>query len=156
MIVSIYLSPASGEALHAASSALVTKGAGIVGDRNFRKNEYPGQNVTFIATEAVTRYNQDHGQSIGPQATRRNIITAGVDLNSLVGKDFSIGSATFRGVELCTPCDSLGKLLENEHISSPDVVKAFLSSSGLRADVLASGEISIGMSFSVSEHVPSE
>ena len=151
MIVSIYLSTASGEAPHAPSRALVTEGAGIVGDRNFGKTQYPGQNVTFIAAEAVAKYNQDHGQSIEPQATRRNIITAGIELNSLVGKDFSIGSAKFRGVELCTPCASLGELLKNEDISSPEVVKAFLSSGGLRADVVASGEISVGMSFSVAE-----
>jgi len=118
---------------------------GITGDRHFKKLKYPGQNITFIEIESIEKYNSKFSQNIEIGATRRNIITKGVDLNALVGKEFSIGEARFRGVELCEPCSVLGKLLENKNISSAKVVKAFVGSGGLRADVIGSGIIAIGM-----------
>jgi MOSC domain-containing protein YiiM len=147
MIVSIYLAETPGDAMRRVPEAQLAAGAGIIGDRNYGKSKYPGQNVTFIESEAVARYNADYGQSIRPESTRRNVVTTGVDLNALVGVEFCIGTARFRGVELCTPCSTLGKLLENEQVSRAEVVKAFLTSGGLRTEVLCSGTIAAGMTF---------
>lgn len=145
MIVSIFLAAEPEQALRSEPEVEVGASAGIVGDRNFGKCDYPGQNVTFIECESIARYNADYGQCIEPIATRRNILTRGVDLNSLVGREFAIGSAVFKGIELCTPCGSLGASLENKAISNAEVVKAFLTSGGLRADVVTGGRISTGM-----------
>jgi MOSC domain-containing protein YiiM len=69
-----------------------------------------------------------------------------VRLNDLVGKTFQIGTVKLKGVELCEPCATLGSALENESIKNADVVKAFVHKGGLRADVLTSGSIKVGMS----------
>lgn len=124
-------------------------GLGIVGDRNFGKSKYPGQNVTFIEKEEIDYFNANYNQSIGLHSARRNIITNGIRLNELVGKTFVIGDVTFLGVELCEPCKLLGDDIANESLSSASVVKAFVARGGLRADVLNDGVISVGMGLKV-------
>lgn len=104
----------------------VVAGRGIVGDRSFDKSKWPGQTVA------------EH-------ATRRNVVTEGVRLNDLVGREFSVGGVRFRGVEPCEPCAFLGELLANESIAGKDVVKAWIGRGGLRADALSDGTLKIGM-----------
>ena len=38
---------------------------------------------------------------------RRNILTEGLRLNELVGKTFTIGAITVKGIRLCEPCSHL-------------------------------------------------
>ncbi|BDZ73952.1 hypothetical protein GCM10025856_16710 [Methylophaga marina] len=128
-------------------------GKGIVGDRNFDRAQWPGQNITFIEMEEIEAFNNNYQQRIQLADTRRNVITQGIRLNDLVGKEFLIGGVRFKGIELCEPCATLGKLLSNDTIAKKDVVKAFVHKSGLRADVLSDGEIHAGMTFEVIETV---
>ena len=118
---------------------------GIVGDRNFGKDKWPGQNVTFIAIEEIERFNAAHSLGFSADAFRRNIVTQGVQLNELVGKTFTIGGVAFYGVELCEPCADLGDYLASEALSAAAVVKALTHRAGLRADVLSNGRVSVGM-----------
>ncbi|MBL1458330.1 MAG: MOSC domain-containing protein [Methylophaga sp.] len=120
-------------------------GKGIKGDRNFDRSQWPGQNITFIELEEINAFNQRFSQQISLSDTRRNVITEGVRLNDLVGQIFRIGDVSFKGVELCEPCSTLGALLENDSVSKKAVVKAFTHKAGLRADVLSDGQISVGM-----------
>lgn len=122
-------------------------GRGIIGDRNFDKSRWPGQNITFVETEEIARYNTAYRQVIAGHATRRNVITEGVRLNELVGREFRIGGVRFRGVELCEPCAFLGELLANEGTTQKDVIKAWIGHGGLRADVLSDGTMKVGMHF---------
>ncbi|SHI15245.1 MOSC domain-containing protein [Ferrimonas marina] len=119
---------------------------GIVGDRNYDRQQYPGQNITFVESEEIAAFNQRFGQSIPWHATRRNVITQGVRLNALEGQRFAIGDVLFEGVELCEPCKLLGDDLAGDGLSSAEVVKAFVSRGGLRARILNDGEIREGMS----------
>jgi len=120
-------------------------GKGIKGDRNFDRSQWPGQNITFIEQEEISAFNQRFSQQISLSDTRRNVITEGVRLNDLVGQVFWIGDVSFKGVELCEPCSTLGALLENDSISKKAIVKAFTHKAGLRADVLSDGQIRVGM-----------
>lgn len=147
MIKAIYLTPKRRSAQIQKNEVMLQSGRGIVGDRNFGKDDYPGQNITFIEQEMIDAYNLEHKQSIELSATRRNIITKGVRLNALVGKTFYVGAVMFVGVELCEPCKLLGCDLSNESITSADVVKAFVGKGGLRADVISDGIIAVGMLF---------
>lgn len=149
MIHQIFIAPDFRSAQKTVSQVQLKAGLGIVGDRNFGKSQHPGQNITFIEKEAIDAYNADHDQSIGPDATRRNIITKDVHLNELVGKTFKIGDVEFFGVELCQPCSKLGSDLTNATMSDKDVIKAFLDKGGLRANVLTDGHISVGMNLSL-------
>ena len=76
--------------------------------------------------------------SVEPAATRRNVLTRGIDVNALVGKRFRIGAVECEGVELCEPCETL------EGMTQPGVIKAFVHRAGLNADILTDGEISVG------------
>lgn len=141
---------ADGEQQQCESLTLV-EGQGIIGDRNFGLCKWPGQNITFIEIEEIDAYNQNFNQSLNASDCRRNVITRDIRLNDLVGKHFTIGDATFYGVELCEPCADLGKRLYNQNISSANVVKAFTHRGGLRADITASGTIACGMSITLVE-----
>lgn len=120
-------------------------GKGIKGDRNFDRSQWPGQNITFIELEEINAFNQRFSQQISLSDTRRNVITEGVRLNDLVGQIFRIGDVSFKGVELCEPCSTLGALLQNDSLSKKAVVKAFTHKAGLRVDILSDGQISVGM-----------
>ncbi len=135
----------AGGKLEQAQAARVVARAGIEGDRYFGVVEkYPGQDITFIEAEEIERFNLDNNSSIGLLSTRRNVVTRGVRLSRLVGKEFTVGTVRFRGVQLCEPCATLGANLESTGLSTASVVAKFLHRAGLRADALSSGTIFVG------------
>jgi MOSC domain-containing protein YiiM len=115
-------------------------GRGLEGNRYYwAEGGAPrGCAVTLIAAEAMDAVAQDGDVAIEPAATRRNVLTRGIDVNELVGKRFRIGDVECEGVELCEPCAHL------ESMTQPGVIKAFAHRGGLNADILTDGEISVG------------
>jgi MOSC domain-containing protein YiiM len=65
-------------------------------------------------------------------------VTAGVDLNALVGRDFRVGEVLIRGIRLCEPCGYLARQ------TSPEVLRGLLHRGGLRAQILSEGDIRVG------------
>lgn len=127
------------------AEAKIVAGAGIAGDRYFgTRQRYPGQNITLVEREEIERFNQENGARVGIDGTRRNIVTRGVRLASLVGKEFMIGTVRLRGVELCEPCSTLGKNIASESMSAAEIVRKFVHRAGLRADALSDGTIRVG------------
>ena len=123
----------------------VIAGAGIQGDHFFSAEQrYPGQNLTLIEAEEVEAFNARTGKQLAPTDPRRNIVTRGVRLNELVGKTFTIGTATLRGVELCEPCQTLAGYLSGPELTKTDFISQFVHRCGLRADVVESGKIQLG------------
>jgi len=116
-------------------------GQGIIGDRNYGLSKWPGQNLTLIEAEVIEAFIQEQNLKYDLSITRRNIITRGVRLNDLVGKEFMVGEVRLRGVELCEPCSSLGNALSSSSLPPKNVVERFHRRGGLRADVLTSGAI---------------
>ena len=76
--------------------------------------------MTLIAAEAMDAVALEGNISIEPAATRRNVLTRGIDVNELVGKRFRIGDVECEGVELCEPCAHL------ESMTQPGVIKALV------------------------------
>lgn len=80
-------------------------GRWIEGDRFFDfKDNYKGQ-ITFFSSEVWDELSislRVRGNS--PGAARRNVVTAGVDLNSLIGQGFEVQGVQFAGVAECSPC----------------------------------------------------
>jgi MOSC domain-containing protein YiiM len=113
-------------------------GRGVRGDRfyDFKEN-YKGQ-ITFFASEVFTEICQQLGVTVkSPGVTRRNVITAGVDLNSLVGRKFSIQGVEFEGVAECSPCHWMNEVI------APGAEAALLGRGGLRARILTSGTLRV-------------
>ena len=143
-IEAIYVAARPREEQQSLERVELVAGAGIVGDRNYGEPPQPGTNLTLVEAEEIERFNASHGASAPLYATRRNIVTRGVRLNDLVGKDFMIGGVRAHGVELCEPCRILGRNLSTPSVDIASVVRAFVHRAGLRADVLSSGEVRVG------------
>lgn len=143
-IQAIYISPGEGEAMQSLLEARAVPGKGLEGDRYFNKSgkysDQPGtgRELTLIESEALEFLAQQSGIRLSPDQTRRNLLTRGVQLNSLVGKVFQIGEITVRGVRLCDPCSYL------EGMTQPGVLQGLVDRGGLRVDILTEGTIRVG------------
>ena len=140
----IFICPEAGAPQLSCQKINLVAGNGIVGDRNYGLSKWPGQNLTLIELEEIEAFVGEKNRERDLSITRRNILTRGVRLNELVGKEFKIGDITLRGIELCEPCRSLGAALSSSTLSSKQVVERFLHRGGLRVDVLTSGVIEVG------------
>ncbi len=82
-------------------------GRGIRGDRFFDfKPDYKGQ-ITFYDWQNLISMWEELGVSRDLRdisATRRNVISEGLDLGALIGKEFEIQGVRFLGTEECRPC----------------------------------------------------
>jgi MOSC domain-containing protein YiiM len=109
-------------------------GRGLRGDGFFDfKEDYKGQ-VTFFAWEtyeAICRHLAVTHRS--PSAFRRNVLTMGIDLNDLVGREFEMQGVVFRGLEECRPCAWM------EQAFAPGAHQFLRGRGGLRAAILTSG-----------------
>ncbi len=136
---SIYVASHRGDAQHEVPDARLTIAVGLEGDRHANSGV-----VTLIELEKILDFNERTGIEITAGEPRRNIVTQGIELNDLVGKQFWVGDVLLEAFELCEPCASLGKRLATDSVSGAEVVKAFAHSAGIRAFVRGTGEISPG------------
>jgi MOSC domain-containing protein YiiM len=134
----IYVTPEHGELPQPVESVRALAGRGLEGNRYFFDKAPAGRALTLIAAEAVEAMEREHGISLEPGESRRNVVTRGIDVNELVGKRFRVGSVACEGVELCEPCADL------QAMTKPGVIKGLAHRGGLNADILSDGEISVG------------
>ncbi|HUJ92605.1 MAG TPA: MOSC domain-containing protein [Gaiellaceae bacterium] len=113
-------------------------GRGLEGNRYLFDRAEPGKALTLIAAEALERLEAEHGIALSAAASRRNVLTRGIDVNALVGRRFRIGGVECVGVELCEPCSHL------ESLTIPGVLRGLVHRAGLNADILDDGEIAVG------------
>ena len=120
-------------------------GKGLEGDRYFSgtgtfspKSRNPDYEITFIEQEKIEAFARESNLPFTSMHTRRNIVTEGVSLNNLVGREFYVGEVRIRGIRLCEPCNYLAK------ISFPETLKGLVHKGGLRAQVLSEGLIRVG------------
>lgn len=110
-------------------------GRGLVGDRffDFKKN-YKGQ-ITFFAREILEQMRAALGLSeVEAAGARRNVITEGVNLNTLIGQEFELQGLQFAGTEECRPCYWMNSAFRNEE------AEVWLrGNGGLRARILTDG-----------------
>jgi len=127
-------------------TARAVPGRGLEGDRYFvgagtftpRKRPGTGYDLTLVEAEVLDELASANGTRLEYADARRNIVTRGVDLNSLVGQRFKIGEVECIGRRLCEPCVHL------ERLTSPGVLRGLIHKGGLRADILTEGEITLG------------
>ena len=113
-------------------------GKGLVNDRHFKEDNEKRCQITLIEIENINYYNQASGTLIEPIDFRRNIITEGVRLNELVGKEFLIGEVKLKAHDLCRPCKPL-----QESLKQTKLIKELLRKGGLRCEILTNGKISV-------------
>jgi MOSC domain-containing protein YiiM len=113
-------------------------GRGLEGEYHYSAAAETGAALTLIAREALDGLREDTGIELSHEASRRNVLTTGIDLNALVGVRFTVGEVVCEGVELCEPCLGLAKLTEL------GVLRGLVHRGGLRADIISGGEIAAG------------
>jgi MOSC domain-containing protein YiiM len=108
-------------------------GHGVRGDRFFDyKPDYKGQ-ITFFSSEVFAEVCRLLGTDKTPGAARRNVVTSGIDLNSLIGQRFALQGVEFEGVCECKPCYWMDSAI------GPGAETALRGRGGLRAKILNDG-----------------
>ena len=128
----------SAEEMQEVNTVEVIASKGIVNDRYFNENNDQALQITLIESENIDYYNQISETNIPYISFRRNIITKGIQLNDLVGKEILIGNVKIKGHRLCAPCRYLQEMLKQKNL-----VKKLLNRGGLRCEILTDGIISV-------------
>lgn len=143
-VCSLHITGAASEPMLTVPEVRAVPGNGLEGDRYFlgtgiySNKPGPDREVTLIEMEVLWALDRDHGIRLTPHESRRNIVTAGVALRRLVGREFAVGGVRLRGIRLCEPCAHL------ERLTVPGVLAALVHRGGLRAQILTEGMIRVG------------
>jgi len=143
-LLEIWLTGAAAEPMRRVPVVEAVAGRGLAGDRYALGGgtwaRYPDleKQVTLIDAGAVAAVARETGSDLGPGDTRRNLVTAGIDLPALVGQWFTVGGVLLFGMKRCPPCTHL------ERLTGVRLVKAMVQRGGINAAVFAGGPIAEG------------
>ena len=121
------------------NQAILEKGKGIVNDRYYGNFKEKKEQVTLINLEEINKFNNQIKENIDAKNFRRNIIVSGINLNNFINEKIKINEVTLKIREICQPC----KFLQDK-LKIPGLVKMLVNKSGVRAEILTSGSISVG------------
>jgi MOSC domain-containing protein YiiM len=152
-VVAIHIAPKAEELPHAVERVRALPGRGLDGDRYATgigtfSNHKGQRDVSLIESEAIEAFERESGTSLSAAESRRNVVTRGVRLNDLVGKEFQVGKVRMRGLRLCEPCTHLVRL------THPATLRGLVHRGGLYAAILNEGEVAVGDSIDGFGHSP--
>lgn len=139
-VTALFICPVAGEPMQRVNEVEAIAGAGLKGDRyaiaqgSYSKGEKGRRQVTLINGIFFPGSGFDYIDS------RRNIVTEGVELMWLIGKEFQIGTARMRGVKYCDPCARPSKLAGRQRSFKTE----FFDRGGLIAEIIEDGVIKEG------------
>ena len=140
----IWLTGEAAAPMRRVPSARLVAGRGLEGDRYALGGgtwaQYPDleKQLTLIDAADVAAVAAEVGVPLTPGDTRRNLVTAGIDLPALVGRWFTVGDALLFGVKRCPPCTHL------ERLTGARLIKAMVHRGGINAAVFAGAQIAEG------------
>jgi MOSC domain-containing protein YiiM len=141
VLTEIWLTGAAAAPMRRVRAGRLIAGAGLDGDRYALGGgtwaQYPDleKQLTLIDRDDVAAVAAEVGADLAPGDTRRNLVTAGIDLPSLVGGWFTVGDALLFGMKRCPPCTHL------ERLTGTRLVKAMVHRGGINAAVFTGAEI---------------
>lgn len=140
-VIAICIGPVAQKPMREVEGVLAIEGAGLEGDR-YCGGEGSYNRKKGAGYRQVTLMNARFFQGSGFEFrdARRNIFTDGVELMDLIGREFDIGEARFRGQRYCDPCLVPTSLSGSEL----DFREAFHDRGGLIAEVIRGGMIRRG------------
>lgn len=144
-LVSIHISPAAGAPMSSVEAILAHPGRGLAGDRyllgtgSYSEQPGTGRECTLIELEALEALARELDLHVEPGLARRNLVTEGIALNHLVGREFTVGSVRLRGMRLCEPCKGLAAAT-----GLPALLPGLIHRGGLRCEILSDGEMRVG------------
>jgi hypothetical protein len=137
VVAALLVAPDAEAPLTRVEAAVALAGHGLEGDRyargagTFSGSAGTGYELTLVAAETLDGV-------LSWEEARRNVVTQGIDLNALIGRDFTIGPVVCRGQRLAEPCAHLERLTE------PAILRPLVHRAGIRADILVGGPIAAG------------
>ena len=145
VVASIFIAAEPEAPMRPVDEVEAVEGVGLQGDRySVREGRYrkhvgdASRDVTLFEQEAVEAVQRDYSIDLEPHDMRRNVMTTGVALNHLVGREFTVGDVRLRGVKLCEPCAHL------EQLAGKPVRTPLKHRGGLRAQIVEGGTIRVG------------
>jgi MOSC domain-containing protein YiiM len=144
-VESIHIATTAEATMRGVSQITAIAGVGLEGDRyatrtgSFSAKPKPGRQITLVEAEAIEALERELGLQLASGETRRNLVTRGVALNHLVGREFRVGEVRLRGHELCEPCGDLARMT-----GKPQILPGLVHRGGLRAEILEGGVIGVG------------
>ncbi len=134
-VVSLLVRPGRTAPVEVRTTVQAVANQGLMGDRSRGGN----RQVTLIQQEHLAAAAACLGQSmIDVALTRRNILTAGINLIALKGKQFWVGQALFEYTGECHPCSRM------EEAFGPGGYNAMRGHGGITARILVSGSVNEG------------
>jgi MOSC domain-containing protein YiiM len=142
-VAEIYVAPNSAGEMVSIPEVRAFADRGLEGDRFFRDSwnavSRSDKAVSLIEDEVLQLAAKELGMESIANLTRRNIVTRGVPLIELLGREFTLGGVRMRGIRLFEPCGHLVKVTK-----LPGIFKVLEHRSGLKAAILSDGVIRIG------------
>ncbi len=138
-VESIYVAPQGGVEMQKVSQVEALAGCGLEGDRYCTRTGYWTDvdecQVTLIAAEDLEDIQRITGVRVDNGEHRRNLITRGIELESLSGKRFQVGQAILEFDRPRPPCSYI------QSITQPGMTRALAGHSGICARLIQSGLI---------------
>jgi MOSC domain-containing protein YiiM len=152
LVAQIFVGPEAGAAMKPVEEVAAVTGKGLEGDRYFEAEDEghdPSLEVTLFSAEGLEAGRESSGLDISPEDMRRNLMTEGVSLSSLIGRRFAVGEVQLEGLEENPPCSHL------QQLAGKPLLKPMIDNGGIRARILVSGTIRVGDEIWSSEPPPS-
>ena len=145
-VENIFITKTRREQPHEIEAAKLEAGKGIVGDRYHERaleflavgDQVPSNHISVISKEELAGFLERNNAEIDYADFRRNVLTSGIDLRELIGRQFKLGSALCQGIEDCDPCAFLAATVHHS------VLPEMKEKAGLRAIILEDGDLKIG------------
>ncbi len=141
-VAGLYITPKFGQPMLSVSEVHAFADCGLEGDRFFKESwsaaKRPDKAVSLVEEETLQAAAAELGVDRFPEKTRRNIVTRGVPLKELLGREFTAGGVLMRGLRLFEPCGHMEKLS-----NIPGIFGALEHRSGLKAAILSNGVIRV-------------
>ncbi|MEX1018226.1 MAG: MOSC domain-containing protein [Litorilinea sp.] len=125
------------------AEVMACAGLGLLGDRYYGVAAHFNAQVSFIAAEVLDALADALNlETVAPRLPRRNIVTRGINLNQLIGREFALVAngdvVHLEGAKACSPCAWMDAAIgAGAH--------AFLRGrGGLRARILTDGTLHRG------------
>ena len=160
VVAAIYIAEQSGQPMGAVNEVVGAAGRGLLGDRHCRPDpdahrdpscgpeappHHEVQDLSLVEAEVLDMLREVYGIELDGAETRRNIVTRGVRLNELIGRQFTVGAMLCAGVEICEPCVSI------QRRTGKPVLKPLVHRGGLYARIIQSGTARPGDAIAVVE-----
>jgi len=146
-VVAIYICPQKGEPMQPVESSRALIGQGLERDRyatgqgSWNKNHIGKRQITLISSRSF------EGTDFLPHESRRNLLTKGIEVNTLIGKHFMVGPVLLKGIKYCDPCSRIDSLSGKNGFP-----EKLFERGGIIAEVFGEGIITVGDLIMVAEY----